>query len=344
MATYLGGFIDRAALTASNLSSKVGYFADGYGDMEKVEECRRFVAQGTKSIPPIEELVEDEEWAANFDGSSDSIHKRYHFKSPIIEFVGEEEQCKTGWVEIVSPKTGNEKGVVVLTAMTGDAGFSYRRDKLAIPLAKAGYVSLLPISPFMGKRKPENQFKTRCATVSDYVLHSFGSTFEGTKLVEWARKTYPGKPIGVSGVSVGGTFSIMSGMFDIGDLAIIAYIPGNSASAILNFPFDATKIGSKKKLRETLAQNTLNIFAETVDEVTKNNERRVVAKVINARQDVICPLRDVPSIKEAIENINGNVSVELKTIPGGHIQSIGKAEKLLVPEIIEALEMLGTEM
>jgi hypothetical protein len=116
-------------------------------------------------------------------------------------------------------------GLVLHFSATGDQGTSFRRKLMADPLAKAGYASLLLIIPTYGKRRPAAQTLHYVDNVSDYLLSGLACSVEGAegapcashppvcvpdlilrfvsrpavpigaKLVEYAKRTYPGLPV-----------------------------------------------------------------------------------------------------------------------------------------------------
>lgn len=142
---------------------------DGWGEESTSPTYlfRRLESTGLEGFDDIELDFSPTETNA----STDTIKvSRATFKSPLAsEYIHEEN--KVGYVELVEPRDSSTvKGSVVLLAMTGDHGFSYRRQNYGMPLAREGYAVAILMIPYYGKRIPKGQNEHYIRTVSIFAF------------------------------------------------------------------------------------------------------------------------------------------------------------------------------
>ncbi|KAJ8902042.1 hypothetical protein NDN08_006450 [Rhodosorus marinus] len=199
-------------LNASKQKKK--FFKDGLGQLEKLSD---YAVDQPSDI--------DVNFGAKEVDSDGIGYEEGEFASPEASKLPTE--SKTAYVLRVTPPDGTSvRGIVVLMAAWGDKGYTFRRDQYAIPLAKQGYTSLLLMLPFYAKRRPSYQESYYLVSVHDLVLFFNANISEGSSLVCFARKQFPGTPVGVAGVSFGGGMATGSAIVAGGELALAEMMGG----------------------------------------------------------------------------------------------------------------------
>ncbi|GBG31630.1 Protein ABHD18 [Hondaea fermentalgiana] len=185
-------------------SHKHKFFEQGWGDAdyEKDQTLLRIIEEdGTTNFPDIDHL----EFA---DGTAPGDEVRIcSFDSPCADWLPEE--TRKAYAMIVSPPEGVEiRGVLIQAAGTGEEGFSLRRKQVAEPLATEGFVSIILQNTFYGRRRANDQTAFYIATVGRFLLQLPTTLIEFAKLAKYAKLTYPGVPIGLTGTSFGGSVAM----------------------------------------------------------------------------------------------------------------------------------------
>ena len=77
---------------------------------------------------------------------------------------------------------------------TGDEGFEYRRDQVAINLLDRGIASVLPMIPYYGYRRPKDQDRWYVNSVADFLLQLTVGFMESLSLHRWLRQISKSPP------------------------------------------------------------------------------------------------------------------------------------------------------
>ncbi|GMH45352.1 hypothetical protein BSKO_13309 [Bryopsis sp. KO-2023] len=139
------------------------------------------------------------------------------------------QESRVGRVRLLAPEKPTETMACVLHLPgTGDHGFR-RRLRLGYPLLKHGIASLILEGPFYGARRPDFQRGSKLRRVSDLFTLGRATIEESLSLLHWAEgKGF--KPLGVSGLSMGGVHACMVASFYPGDLACCPILAPRSAA------------------------------------------------------------------------------------------------------------------
>ena len=183
------------------LKSKDSLFKKGWGD-ERI----------TKEIIGQKNLMEKPR-PLNIHFSKRAEEKKYTileaaFKSPFVE-LPLPKNSEQAFLEFVLPKgvdlfqKGSKPPLILLMPASGDDSFTYRRKRLAIPLAQKGIASVMLEIPFYGRRKPTLQVETNIDFVSDFVMMLYLAFQEGRSILySFFKNGFYN--LGVSGISMGG--------------------------------------------------------------------------------------------------------------------------------------------
>eukprot|EP00049_Salpingoeca_infusionum_P004153 m.75221 g.75221 ORF g.75221 m.75221 type:complete len:399 (-) comp12440_c0_seq1:4039-5235(-) len=358
------------------------FFTKGFGNMESVDAiCEKFRRNGVSdNFSDIKfDKVEPFSYSSAKDTPPDGITMyEVVFASPIADVLPEE--SKEGRALFVVPKsvrvpgvtptethaTADEqylgpannlpKGVVIHMAATGDQWYKMRQNSLANSLAQQGYVSILLMIPYYGKRKPADQKSFFVTTAADYLLCAYGCTVEGVKLLKWVRNAFDSKvPVCVTGLSYGGAMAAMCACYDKQDLALCPCLgsPGPSTlvygglSSCVDYKALAEErvLTSRMKARDELLAiydpQSIAIVMKDANTLAQHGGPRqgVLATVaINAASDHIIPHDMSVEFQELLQR--WSTKIECAFVPGGHVSTMKNATQLVIPAIIKAFDLL----
>lgn len=274
------------------------------------------------------------------------------FTSPLAEHMPEE--SKQVHVRMVVPK-GPVEGIVIFTAATNDEDFDMRQASLAEPLINHNIASLMMIVPFYGQRRPAGQVQSKMATVTEFLLQNVGVIVEGCAVVEWCRETFPHVPLGISGISWGGSMASVIAATCNRPVACIPCLgstsPGTMVSGIIRWQLDweALMLENKQSMEEAqqaLEQEFRSVTLKTI------LERALRAEPAKFRQGKIRTLVQVqgkddhyvpPEEGEDLYEVLSSRSAEHRLIwlDGGHVTAFAAAETCFAPAIAAAMGSLG---
>jgi hypothetical protein len=245
--------------------------------------------------------------------------RRGRFASP---FPGEllPEESRTGWIELIGPPRGGVPAVIHF-ASTGDQGFGRRRGWMAEPLARAGIASLILENPYYGRRRPAAQPGYRLLHVSDLLSMGAATVLEGAALAALLRERGFG-PVGVSGVSMGGSMAAMAGA--LGSAVLGSHVPvaaclaAHSPEAVFvdgllsrYCDWRVLKEGAddpRAKFRQWVAPCDIRRFPRPSD------PGRVI--LLGARRDAYVPPESVKVLHDSWPGAS------LEWLPGGHVSTV----------------------
>ena len=244
------------------LKSRNALFSKGWGD-EKL----------TKNLINQETLT-DKPRPLNIHFTKRIDEKKYSvleatFKSPFFD-LPIPKNSQQAFLEFVLPKEvdlfqkGSKPPLILLMPASGDDTFTYRKKKLAIPLAERGIASVMLEIPFYGRRKPNQQEETNIDLVSDFGLMLFLSFQEGRSILySFFKNGFYN--LGVSGLSMGGfTASAIAASLPF-PLALVAALTGNTIADSLAYGYcqqncnwssltrNQSKAEAQKKLHKILS-------------------------------------------------------------------------------------------
>ena len=325
------------------------FFVDGLGDGQGGKLKDDLEQTGEAAFKDIELVFEEGEKAT----STQTIAiTRASFASPASDYFPEE-NVGVGEVEMVMPRAGSSnenqlKGIVLLLPMTGDMGFVYRRKNIAMPLAELGYGSISLMQAFYGKRMPSAQVQYYVRTCNDFALSIMSAFLEGTKLLKWIQANYPGIPVGVSGLSLGGVSAAAVATFFQGNLAVIPCCAANSAdTAFESGPLRAMVSTSgfndpsvQKACFEFLGELKISELMKAKKVRGEHSEEQViVTRFVRANRDKFIPQRDSVKLASVLEGVS--TQFDLIKVSGGHLSTILYSTKYVVPQVVLAFESLN---
>lgn len=347
-----GSLFDRTMLLASRFERSGKYFNEGVGDLSILESLEEKLKTegGIDAFEDIElEKVPDKVSAKQDEPHSTQklyTKTRAEYQSPVAEFFPDEENCKTGYVEIITPKEIKKvKGVVLCVSYTGDQGFSFRRKNIAIPLAKKGYISISPLPPFMGKRRPKTQVDSYIRTLAELVISFHIQVIENAKILKWIREEYPGLNVGITGTSQGACMASMASLMDNEPLALISYLGGFSAEGMCVFEakMDLNKVDMNvKEMRSFLDKYNVQYCHDHFALRVRESDDKLISRHIFANGDKFISPRQRNRILSFFNELTSDSPIvdEVK-VKGGHLSCIMRSSKFLVPNIIETMEKLS---
>jgi len=317
-------------LNASRQKKK--FFRDGLGQLEKL------------SGYAVDQSSEIDVKFGKKEVDSDGIgYEEGEFESPEASKLPTE--SKTAYVLRVTPPAGTSvRGIVVLMAAWGDKGYTFRRDQYAIPLAKQGYTSLLLMLPFYAKRRPSYQESYYLVSIHDLVLFFNTNISEGSSLIRFARKQFPGTPVGVAGVSFGGGMAVGSALAAGGELALAEMMGGpgpetmtvGGLSVTVDWAAMERDLGPKapQKLHDLFAGYSLTAAREKPDSY-KTNEQLAAVGAAFLHDRIITPQLN-ENMLSALQFFSGKSSVMY--LPGSHVFGFTQG-KTFVNLILRSFEL-----
>ena len=313
------------------LKSKDTLFSKGWGD-EKL----------TKKIVNLESLTEKPR-DLNIHFTKRVEEKKFTsleatFKNPFIEFPLPK-NSEQGFLEFILPKgvdlfeKSSKPPLVLLMPASGDDTFTYRRRKLAIPLAQKGIASVMLEIPFYGRRKPEAQEETNIGLVSDFALMLYMSYQEGRSILySFFKNGFYN--LGVSGFSMGGFFASGIASSLPFPTALVAALTGNTIADTLVYgncqqscDWNALIGNQSKVFAQKKLYNILDFIGNL--EVLPPPPYLATSLLINAQEDAYIPPINAKKLKLLWKG------VDQIWIPGGHFTTIFKG----APIVVDALEL-----
>ena len=242
-------------------------------------------------------------------------------------------------MELVLPKKAVRKTpVCVLFAATGDQGFTWRREVVALPLAKKGIGSLILQSPFYGRRRPDYQKSFYVSDVKDLWIMAAATIAEGLCLLNWLEEEGFGS-LGVSGVSYGG---YIAGVVAAHFKKPIAVIPCLAAHSATTWMLDGTMrqaIHWKKLRREWKEKENFYHFLEQLFRLGDITNFPPPTK--SSAAVVIAGRFDAFTLRASVKRLHAHwPGSRLQWISTGHVGAFLFRKKLFQKGIEEAFRRL----
>jgi hypothetical protein len=185
-----------------NAHSSDLFFSKGWGDWIRLRDLseRKDYLQKPRSI--------DIRWYKT--QVVDGIETKWgNFLSPFGELPDELRLARLKWVGPVGH--GKVDPICIVFPMTGDQGYNFREENLAVPLARTKKMAfVLPEAPFYGQRKPSDQRSFLINTVEEILMMCLAMVEEGRSLLGYFEERGCSQ-LGVAGLSQGGMFSMIVG-------------------------------------------------------------------------------------------------------------------------------------
>lgn len=346
--SYVLGMVDAAygAAAAAILPTHCRFFPLGFGDLGPCLRLLDLVGrQRADSFGPAEVRLAG---TARANGAVRATHGE--FLSPLAAFLPPE--SRTAHVLVVEPPAGKPvRGVVVHLAATGDEGFSMRRRLVADPLARRGYASVLLIIPMYGRRRPDGQHRYYARTVADMLAASAGCMVEGARLVAWARRHWPGVPVGLTGVSYGGAMASGAALLDLepAPLALCSCV-GSPSPRVLTMGVLRDQVDwaalryEEDQLNEIFEHVSIFSWKHAEWRADACPDKRISAVSVYARHDKIVVPSEAIRLGETLRGFANAGRFHEHGIPGGHVSSIGFGRAFFVEPIVQSFELLEREV
>ena len=217
----VAGLLDRVYYCFRFIGNRPRFFADGWGDLAKIEslyeEKFKDLASGAKVRVP-EVLWDESRVESEADLCAGSFvspqHSNLPNESKLCKFkMVVPAGCPRPWHSGTTCMAASPSGVVVLLPATGEQG-SAGRLSMARELAnKNGLCCVIITAPFYGSRKPANQALHYIRSLEKYLIQSAAIIEEATMLLAWCAERWPGVPLCLSGFSWGGAMASVAALF-----------------------------------------------------------------------------------------------------------------------------------
>ncbi|GBG31632.1 Protein ABHD18 [Hondaea fermentalgiana] len=337
-----------------------GLMCDGWGDVDDDTDqllAHEMRERGTGMFPDIKELT-------FADGSKPHDETRIgSFTSPCATWLPQESQ--TGYVMIVSPPAtkGPVRGVVVLVAPISDEGFTFRHRLVAAPLARQGFVSLILQSPFFGRRQLNGQKNFFMRTANMMLLQIPTVSIEAAKLVKYARLAFPGVPLGLAGMSVGGCSAAsafpsavkeiqsIDGSGESTPLVLCGFVPPSQCSILFSSRFsrlfdygaltlDRPGYRTVEDVKARLAERFQTHDATTCFDLLRGQDfcpsPRLTFSLLCAKHDYVVVREDTMRLYEAGRAVIADI--RLRFLSGGHLSNIAQTSQIMPHAIVESFQ------
>ena len=213
---------------------KFRFFRDGFGDMNALidaDACIQGLADGSKTVPYIHVCMKLQP-----SDASGNQYDECSFASPAAFFLPSN-MCTAYFQLIRPPKDTQVKGVIIYLPHRGDEWYEYRKSILDDGgMINKGYVGVLPMIPFYGKRRGESQSRNYTRTVELSFKCLIATAIEAASLVRWAHKTFPGAPVCIAGSSQGGAIACFTACVAQDPVSIASVVGFDTQRPILSNP------------------------------------------------------------------------------------------------------------
>jgi len=287
-----------------------------------------------------------------------------------------------GHIRLILPTTKPLRGLVVLTAATGEETYEGRERRFGIPLSKHGIGVLLLTVPYYGSRRPVGQVACYIRTVSEYMLQyvfhicigsrllflflflslslshththhtphthrSLTVLLEGVSVLRWYRKTFPSIPLLVSGLSWGGGTAASIGIAcrDLERFGCVPILGSTSPRAMVEGVLRLSVNWSALDENVDMAREKLERAFEllTLETFLDDKEENRIPYVC-----VLNALSDYyVTAKEGRQMYQtmkrASHRCDMKWIQGGHVTSFVRAARDFVPVILNAFDLISKQ-
>eukprot|EP01119_Soliformovum_irregulare_P012858 TRINITY_DN3359_c0_g1_i2.p1 TRINITY_DN3359_c0_g1~~TRINITY_DN3359_c0_g1_i2.p1 ORF type:complete len:272 (+),score=25.55 TRINITY_DN3359_c0_g1_i2:336-1151(+) len=224
-------------------------------------------------------------------------------------------------------------------AATGDQGFEWRRENISVPLLDHKIASIIFEIPYYGIRRPRNQVQSALREVSDLGIMFLCIVAEGCGMVHWLKSQGFQAPFGISGLSMGGSAAVYTGLMCDQDLAITAMLASHSPEAVYtegvmsrNIAFDALTTHGET---EEDARKRLELYLIEYGKYPPTSIRhRISFNQVNALHDGYIPKHSALKLASQMSSITP--AVKMRWITGGHVWAFVYHKHTYLNAIIES--------
>ncbi|GMH35885.1 hypothetical protein BSKO_03753 [Bryopsis sp. KO-2023] len=362
MASFLLGLLDILynALNKIKWDARNRFFNKGFGDLDNADRSLSAVLKHARKESSLEPVALD--WTSKITEQQEkglklgaAVVDDVEFDSPLAEFLPLE--SKRGYVQFVRPANvplSSLKGIVIHIAATNDNTFAARRRWVADPLLRKGIASMLLMNATYGPRQPKDQWRSYPNTVSEYLVSLLANMVEAAGLVGAVRKEFPDIPVGLTGISLGGSVASWATCICDGPLAVSPCVGADSPVALLSGILskdvawdvllketEMSKAAAHKKLSDLFAR--WGMISQCIKNGVVREGDRVVAYA-GAVDDHYVRKHENETAFENLKVIVGEGNVERKWIAGGHVWAIGLSRWFFVPMVLRSFELLRKRM
>lgn len=237
--------------------------------------------------------------------------------------------------------------MVIQLPLTGDEGFSMRREHIAKSLAmEYGIGSILLQLPFYGARRITTQTNFTLRKAEHMSKQSLAAVMETIAIMKWLTEVmhFKGK-LAVTGMSFGGSMAALSSLHCTIPHAVITHVPANTPSDAYVYGGLSMSVNWKKfprgrvqldslfslmdigKVAEIIRIHGSNrpISSQTYHEQGSEGEKQQPKRVyiqITAMHDAYIPYDRAMRLYEQMKQLPNLQHCELHLLPGGHGSAI----------------------
>jgi predicted esterase len=254
--------------------------------------------------------------------------------------------CTAYFQLIRPPKDTQVKGVIIFLPHGGDEWYEYRKSILDDGgMINKGYVGVLPMIPFYGKRRGESQSRNYIRTVELSFKCLIATAIEAASLVRWGHKTFPGAPVCIAGSSQGGAIACFTACVAQDPVSIASVVGFDTQRPILSNP-STLQLDWEALIAErpgcscaAVRDELLELFSSRSTSIKSKLRTDSVlerAVCVNARYDAWLNSTEYNDLENALRRMTGN-NVSIEWVSGGHIAAVLlKPGRLMNPAIISA--------
>ena len=345
------GHQDRLYLAMRRFAPNGGrFFRHGWGDIARAEAFRAEALECVSTQQfSYDELVQPE--ITHIATRKDYKIISYRAESPWAKWLPQESHPL--FVQVVTPLR-SPRALAFHFPCTGDEGFEYRRDQVALNLLDRGIASVLPMIPYYGYRRPKDQDRWYVNSVADFLLQLTVGFMESLSLHRWLRQKFPNLPLAFTGFSLGGAMaaSAACALSEGPRVALAPCLSSLTAEAMcdgaISLNMDWQALGGGKSGSPEVREKLYRLADRFgVLEVMKTNPHNRIGSLhqLIAPEDVIVAPRFgqalFNTLQSRIQADNPNAYCELETILGGHGTAMIAAGYSFEPAIIRSLENLN---
>mmetsp|Transcript_38494 Transcript_38494/g.61754 ORF Transcript_38494/g.61754 Transcript_38494/m.61754 type:complete len:305 (+) Transcript_38494:273-1187(+) len=249
----------------------------------------------------------------------------------------------------------DSEGIVLHLPATGDEGYGLRRKRYAMPLYKKHKIaSMLLMAPYYKYRRSTRQTSFEIPSIQDLGQQSNAIVTEAVALLKWARSKCPGKPLGVTGVSYGGSMSCLAALLAPMDLAVSLLVPADRPvflDSVLKSAVspEVLRDGREKKLKRIFDSMSVAGFYEQLEEHRRisapsspaSAQRKLVLVEMMGSHDNIVPSWSARAVFKTMSKARGVIASELHEWPGGHASSIAFHACSYVDKVARSIKLLS---
>eukprot|EP00742_Colponemidia_sp_Colp-10_P004922 GILJ01005256.1.p1 GENE.GILJ01005256.1~~GILJ01005256.1.p1 ORF type:complete len:442 (+),score=52.36 GILJ01005256.1:229-1554(+) len=346
-AALLGYGADKTFCWFSYLNTP--HFEKGkWGNFELAKDFMKYVQT---THPPSIEVEWQTEWQvlSSTLGPHEVLYREGSFECPVISGARTgthsfahilPPQCHVAHIRWIMPVSAFEKrvinkrityipsssffstGVTVLLSATGQEGYQWRTDNVAVPLARESQVGTVILeNPFYGKRRATYaESSGRIYSVSDLLAMGLTGIQEAKALLTWLHET-GFKHLCVSGMSMGAILSLLTAVQIPLEVGVAAFLPAHSVAHAWTHGVLSSVIcwDALMKDRKLTLEQAKELFYGILDET--DIRRYPLPKAVEAAI-LVAAIDDAYTPADSAKIVHEHwVGSEMRYIPGGHVSA-----------------------